>query len=101
MRGRNYGFERRRKQDARQAKQETRRQRKASRLQSGVAGPEMGEPQDSGARPETWEWFSPSRGRTIASDVGLRPETDPPDDWVLLTDVDPSDGHDHDEEGRD
>jgi hypothetical protein len=34
-----------------------------------------------------WEWFSPSRGRTVASQPGARPDPDPPDDWVLLTDV--------------
>jgi hypothetical protein len=36
-----------------------------------------------------WEWFSPSRGRTVTSRAGTRPDPDPPDDWVLLTDVEP------------
>jgi hypothetical protein len=86
-RHRNYGFERRRKADDRRAKQESKRQRKAERADSGLSGPEMGEAQDAGAPPDTWEWFSPSRTRTLAAPPGTRPEAGPPDDWVLLTDV--------------
>jgi hypothetical protein len=82
-----YGFERRRKEDARRAKQEAKRQRKQERAQSGATGPEMGEAQESGASPGTWEWFSPSRNRTVTSTAGQRPTLGEPDDWVLLTDV--------------
>lgn len=85
---RNYGFERRRRDDLRRAKQEAKRQRRAERAASGAVGPEMGEAQDTGARSDVWEWFSASRGRTLRSAVGTRPPSDPPDDWILLTDVD-------------
>lgn len=84
---RNYGFERRRREDVRRAKQEEKRQRRAERAASGAVGPEMGEAQDTGARPDVWEWFSASRGRTVSSPSGTRPPSDPPDDWILLTDV--------------
>jgi hypothetical protein len=84
---RNYGFERRLKAGARQARQEAKRQRKAERAQTGAAGPEIGAAQESGASPESWEWFSPSRGRTLTARAGTRPPGDSPDDWVLLTDV--------------
>jgi hypothetical protein len=84
-----YGFERRRKADLQRAKQEAKRQRKVERAESGAVGPEMGEAQAAGPQPGVWEWFSPSRGRTVVAEAGARPETDPPDDWVLLTDVEP------------
>jgi hypothetical protein len=88
-----YGFERRRKADIQKAKQEAKRQRKADRAESGSVGPEMGEAQDSGVQPGVWEWFSPSRGRAVTSAIRSRPPADPPDDWILLTDVEPeSDG---------
>jgi hypothetical protein len=87
---RNYRFERRRRADALRAKQEVKRDRKASRAAAGAEGPEMGEVQDSGVQPGTWEWFSPSRSQTRVTSIGDRPETDhPPNDWVLLTDVPP------------
>ncbi|MBI4594397.1 MAG: hypothetical protein HY728_09295 [Candidatus Rokubacteria bacterium] len=82
-----YGFERRRKDDVRRAKQEAKRQRKSDRVADGTTGPEMGEPQETGAQPGLWEWFSPSRTRTVSAAPGTRPPPDPPDDWVLLTDV--------------
>ncbi len=82
-----YGFERRRREDARRAKQEAKRQRKTDRVEEGRVGPEMGDPQDTGAQPGLWEWFSPSRSRTVASPPKIRPDEGPPDDWVLLTDV--------------
>jgi hypothetical protein len=82
-----YGFEKRRKEGARRAKQEAKRQRKTDRAQEGIAGPEMGEPQEIGAQPGVWEWFSPSRNRTVTSAAGMRPGGDAPDDWILLTDV--------------
>ena len=84
-----YGFERRRKADIQKAKQEAKRQRKTEREEAGAVGPEMGEAQDTGAQPGVWEWFSPSRGRTVTSQAGTRPAPDAPDDWVLLTDVEP------------
>lgn len=71
------------------AKQEAKRQRKVERAEAGVTGPEIGEAQEAGPPPGMWEWFSPSRGRTVVAEAGARPETDPPDDWVLLTDVEP------------
>ena len=86
-RARNYGFDRRRRDDLRRAKQEAKRQRKTDRSETGATGPEMGEAQDSGTQPGVWEWFSASRGRTTTSPTGSRPPSDAPDDWILLTDV--------------
>ena len=86
-RARNYGFDRRRRDDLRRAKQEAKRQRKSDRSETGAAGPEMGEAQVAGPEPGVWEWFSASRGRTTKSVAGARPPADPPDDWILLTDV--------------
>lgn len=85
-RRRNYGFERRRRDEQRRAKQEAKTQRRAERDATGRVGPEMGEAQDSGAPTGLWEWFSPSRSRTMATAPKSRPPADPPDDWVLLTD---------------
>ena len=86
-----YGFERRRRADLQRAKQEAKRQRKTERADSGVAGPEIGAAQETGAPAGMWEWFSPSRSRTMAVAAKTRPPADPPDDWVLLTDVPPED----------
>jgi hypothetical protein len=82
-----YGFERRRREDARRAKQEAKRRRKTERAQGGSTGPEIGEPQETGAAPGQWEWFSASRSRTVISEPWTRPDVGAPDDWVLLTDV--------------
>ncbi|MFQ5829963.1 MAG: hypothetical protein ACE5JD_12525 [Candidatus Methylomirabilia bacterium] len=82
-----YSFERRRKEQDRRTKREAKRQRKMDRAERGVVGPEMGEVQETGVQPGQWEWFSPSRSRTITSQRGTRPPADPPDDWILLTDV--------------
>ena len=49
----------------------------------------MGEAQDAGAPSGMWEWFSPSRSRTVTSAPNTRPPADGVDDWVLLTDVPP------------
>lgn len=87
----NYGFERRRKADIRKQKQEAKRQRKSDRADAGAVGPEMGEVQDTGARPGLWEWFSPSRSRMVTAQPKTRPPADPPDDWTLLTEVPPED----------
>lgn len=86
-RRRNYGFEKRRRDDLRKAKQAAKQQRKADRADSGARGPEMGEMQNTGAPEGLWEWFSPSRSRTVATTPKTRPPAEGPDDWVLLTDV--------------
>ena len=86
---RHYGFERRRRADIQKAKQEAKRQRKTERAEAGTTGPEIGEAQDSGAPSGVWEWFSASRGRAVTTPINVRPDSDPPDDWVLLTDVEP------------
>ena len=49
----------------------------------------MGEAQDSGAPEGMWEWFSPSRSRTVTTEPNNRPPAEGADDWVLLTDVPP------------
>jgi hypothetical protein len=86
-----YGFERRRKADQQKAKQEAKRLRRSEREESGVVGPEMGEAPDTGAPTGMWEWFSPSRTRTITTPPKTRPEPGEPNDWMLLTDVPPED----------
>jgi hypothetical protein len=85
----NYGFERRRKDQMRRAKQEEKRARKTEREESGVTGPEMGEAQAVAVPTGVWEWFSPSRTRTVTTAVGTRPDPAEPDDWVLLTEAAP------------
>ena len=77
---RQYGFERRRKEGARRAKQEAKRARKTGRAEEGVTGPEMGEAPETAAPSGLWEWFSPSRGRTVTSTPGTRPPDEAPDD---------------------
>jgi hypothetical protein len=47
----------------------------------------MGEVQDTGAPEGLWEWFSPSRSRTVTTPPNTRPSGNEADDWVLLTDV--------------
>ena len=81
---RNYGFERRQRETIRRTRQEAKRERKAERS-GGEGGPEMGTAPESGAPAGQWEWFSPSRGRVMATAEKQRPVGDPPDDWVLLT----------------
>ena len=49
----------------------------------------MGEAQDVEAPQGLWEWFSPSRSRTVTTEPKSRPSADGVDDWVLLTDVPP------------
>lgn len=85
----NYGFERRRRADLQRAKQEAKRQRKTERDAAEVSGPEMGEVQEAGPPPGTWEWFSPSRTRTVTTAAGNRPPAEEANDWILLTDVPP------------
>lgn len=93
-RGRQYGFDRRRRDAARRQKQQAKRERKQSRAAEGVTGPDIDSPQDTGAPTGVWEWFSPSRGRVVSSTVGVRPTGDPPDDWVLMTEEDADDSAD-------
>lgn len=83
----NYGFERRRRDQLRRAKQEEKRLRKTERTEAGVAGPEMGEAPTTAAPQGVWEWFSPSRSRTVTTALGSRPAPNEPDDWVLLTET--------------
>jgi hypothetical protein len=89
MARRNYGFERRRREDLQRGRQEAKRQRKADRAETGAAGPEIGEAQDTSAPAGLWEWFSASRGRAVTTAPNSRPPADEPDDWVLLTEVPP------------
>ena len=91
-----YGFERRRREDVQKAKQEAKRQRKQERTDSGTAGPEIGETQDTGAPSGLWEWFSPSRSRVVTTEPKSRPAADEPNDWVLLTDAPGADGESDD-----
>ncbi len=86
-RRRNYGFERKRRADMQKARQEEKRARKTERAETGAVGPEMGEAQDTGAVAGVWEWFSPSRSRTVTTPPNTRPPADGVSDWVLLTDV--------------
>lgn len=83
---RNYGFERRRREEALRAKQQAKRERRTERGGSG-AGPDIGPAQETGAPAGMWEWFSASRSRVMTTPTGQRPAADSPDDWVLLTDV--------------
>ena len=96
MRQRNYGFERRRKAEAKRAKQLAKQEKKKG--EGEATGPDMGEAQDAGAPTGMWEWFSPSRSRVVTTGAGARPPADSPDDWVLLTesqsDATPADGED-------
>jgi len=82
---RNYGFERRQRDTVRRTRQETKRERKASRASDGRVGPEMGEAQNTAPPPGQWEWFSPSRARVAITSTRDSPNEGPPDDWVLMT----------------
>jgi hypothetical protein len=86
----NYGFERWQRETARRAKRESKREQREARAREGNSGPEIGEAPDTAAPAGVWEWFSPSRGRVTTSPPGARPESDPPDDWVLLTTPEPA-----------
>jgi hypothetical protein len=86
-RRRNYGFDRRQREAIQRSRQEAKRARKAERATEGAAGPEMGDSQEQGAPVGQWEWFSPSRGRVIATEPKQRPVADGVDDWQLLTDA--------------
>jgi hypothetical protein len=86
-RRRNYGFDRRQREATRKSRQEAKSARKAERATQGEAGPEMGDAADTGAPVGQWEWFSPSRGRVVATEPRQRPSGEGADDWVLMTDV--------------
>jgi hypothetical protein len=90
VRQRNYGFERRRKADAKRAKQLAKQERK--KVEGDPPGPDMGEAQDSGVPAGLWEWFSPSRSRVVTTRPNNRPPDESPDDWVLLTEPAGDDG---------
>lgn len=92
-RRRNYGFDRRQREAIQRSRQEAKRARKAERATEGAAGPEMGTSQEPGAPAGQWEWFSPSRGRVIATEPKQRPAAEGVDDWQLLTDA-------HDDEAQ-
>jgi hypothetical protein len=47
----------------------------------------MGTVEDAGAPAGQWEWFSPSRGRVMATEPNQRPVAEGIDDWQLLTDA--------------
>jgi hypothetical protein len=85
VRQRNYGFERRRKAEAKRAKQLAKQEKKKGEGEG--AGPDMGEAQDAGPPAGMWEWFSPSRTRVVTTDAGARPQAEGSDDWVLLTEA--------------
>lgn len=86
-RRRNYGFDRRQREATQRSRQEAKRARKAERATQGATGPEMGSAEEAGAPAGQWEWFSPSRGRVIATEPKQRPVADGIDDWQLLTDA--------------
>ncbi len=81
-----YRGDRRRKEEARKAKQEAKRQRRLERKESGTSGPEIEElPAPQGDAPTEYVWFSPSKNRTLTTRTAARPITDGSDDWMLLT----------------
>lgn len=82
-----YRGDRRRKEEARKAKQEAKRQRRLERKESGASGPEIEALPDPGqaAAPTEYVWFSPSRNRTLTTTTAARPVTEGSDDWMLLT----------------
>lgn len=84
-RRRNYGFDRRQREAVRKSRQEAKTARKAERATQGEVGPEMGTAAEAGPPAGQWEWFSPSRGRVIATAPKQRPATEGVDDWQLLT----------------
>jgi hypothetical protein len=51
----------------------------------------MGEAPDISAPSGMWEWFSPSRSRTVTTPAKMRPEPGEPNDWMLLTEIPPED----------
>ena len=81
-----YRGDRRRKEEARKAKQEAKRQRRLERKESGVSGPEIEEvPAQQADAPTEYVWFSPSKNRTLTTRTAAQPVVAGIDDWVLLT----------------
>jgi len=81
-----YRGDRRRKEDARKAKQEAKKARKAERKETGESGPEMGEAAEAlGQGAVEWVWFSPSKGRTLATSSDEPPNVPGVDDWTLVS----------------
>jgi hypothetical protein len=82
-----YRGDRRRKEDARKAKQEAKRARKAERAEGGASGPEIeADPEASrGGAPSGFVWFSPSKGRTVTTSSAAPPVAEGVDDWVLVS----------------
>lgn len=78
-----YGFDRRRREDLRKAKQDAKRQRRTDRKETGQSGPEMGEPQ-AGQAAEGYTWFSPSRNRIVSTATAEKPQVDDVSDWTLI-----------------
>jgi hypothetical protein len=78
-----YGFDRRRKEDLRKAKQEAKRQRRTDRQESGQSGPEMGE---APATPpaDQYTWFSPGRNRIVTTPTAEAPVIPGVNDWTLI-----------------
>jgi hypothetical protein len=84
-RPRPYGGDRRRKEEARKAKQEAKRQRRLERKGAGTSGPEIETPAEPGAAPVEYVWLSPSSNRTVTTRTAARPNVPGVDDWVLLS----------------
>ena len=81
-----YRGDRRRKEEARKAKQEAKRQRRLERKESGASGPEIEElPAQQGDVPAEYVWFSPSKNRTLTTRTAAQPVIAGIDDWILLT----------------
>lgn len=83
-----YRGDRRRKEDARKAKQEAKRQRKLERKESGTPGPEieaLPDAAEQAAAPVEYVWFSPSKNRTLTTRTAAPPVIEGIDDWILLT----------------
>ena len=81
-----YRGDRRRKEDQRKAKQEAKRARKAERHETGASGPDIGELTGPGNREVAeFVWFSPSKGRTVATPSAAPPMVDGIDDWALIS----------------
>ncbi|MBI2152394.1 MAG: hypothetical protein HYV92_15000 [Candidatus Rokubacteria bacterium] len=83
-----YRGDRRRKEEARKAKQEAKRQRRLERKESGASGPEieaLPDPAQQAEAPAEYVWFSPSKNRTLTTRTAAQPAIAGIDDWILLT----------------
>lgn len=87
-RRRMYRSDKRRKEEARKAQQEAKRQRRLERAATGQSGPEIEElpaGEDQAEQSSEYVWFSPNRNRTLTTPTASRPVIDGPDDWILLS----------------